>query len=59
MCGLEISSSQVSQATAKLDAQFESWRQRPLGACPYLVVDARYEKVRLNGQVRDCAVLTI
>lgn len=57
MCGLEISSSQVSQATAKLDAQFESWRQRPLGACPYLVVDARYEKVRLNGQVRDCAVL--
>ena len=58
LCGLDVSSSQVSQATAKLDAQFESWRQRPLGTFPYLVVDARYEKVRVDGRVRDCAVLT-
>lgn len=57
LCGLEISSSQVSQATAKLDVQFEAWRKRPLGTFPYLVVDARYEKVRVDGQVRDCAVL--
>jgi putative transposase len=57
LCGLEISSSQVSQATAKLDVQFEAWRQRPLGTFPYLVVDARYEKVRVDGRVRDCAVL--
>jgi putative transposase len=57
MCGLEISSAQVSQATAKLDAQFEAWRQRPLDPVPYLVVDARYEKVRVDGRVRDCAVL--
>lgn len=57
LCGLEISSSQVSQATAKLDAQFKSWRQRPLGDFSYLILDARYEKVRVDGQVRDCAVL--
>jgi len=57
LCGLEISSSQVSQATAKLDVQFEAWRQRPLATFPYLVVDARYEKVRVDGRVRDCAVL--
>ena len=57
LCGLEISSSHVSQATAKLDVQFEAWRQRPLGTFPYLVVDARYEKVRVDGRVRDCAVL--
>ena len=57
LCGLEISSSQVSQATSRLDAQFETWRKRALGVVPYLVVDARYEKVRVDGQVRDCAVL--
>jgi len=56
---LEISSSQVSRATAQLDEQLEIWRNRPLGdlACPYLVLDARYEKVRVDGVVIDCAVL--
>jgi len=57
LCGLEISSTQVSQCAAKLDAELESWRNRPLGFCPYVVLDARYEKVRQGSLVLDCAVL--
>jgi putative transposase len=56
---LEISSSQVSRAVAQLDEQLELWRNRPLNevAYPYLILDARYEKVRRDGVVLDCAVL--
>ena len=57
LCGLEVSSSQVSKAAAKLDEQMETWRNRLLGVCPYLILDARYEKIRQGGQVIDCAVL--
>lgn len=57
LCGLEISSTDVSRATKLLDEQLESWRTRPLGEIPYLVLDARYEKVRHGGHVVDCAVL--
>ena len=57
MCGVEISSAQVSRAVAMLDEILESWRNRPLGACPYLYLDARYEKVRQDGQIRDAAIL--
>ena len=32
-------------------------RARPLGSYPYVVLDARYEKVRHGGSVIDCAVL--
>jgi transposase-like protein len=57
--GLEgLSSTQVSRAAALLDEELQAWRERPLGACPYLVLDARYEKVRQGGIVRDAAVLT-
>lgn len=57
LCGTEISSAQVSRAVAELDDQFAAWRQRPLGQMRYLYLDARYEKVRQDGQVRDAAVL--
>jgi transposase-like protein len=57
LCGFEVSSTQVSQAAAELDEQLEAWRQRPLGRSPYLWLDAHYEKVRQQGQVRDAAVL--
>lgn len=57
LCGTEISSAQVSRATAELDEQFAAWRERPLGQMRYLYLDARYEKVRQDGQVRDAAVL--
>jgi len=57
LCGVEISAAQVSRATAQLDATLQEWRERPLGEIAYLYVDARYEKVREAGQVRDAAVL--
>jgi putative transposase len=56
--GLEgLSSTQVSRAAALLDEELQAWRERPLSACPYLILDARYEKVREGGVVRDAAVL--
>jgi putative transposase len=58
LCGCEISSSEVSRATALLDEEFRAWRNRPLSVIEYLILDARYEKVRVGGCVRDCAVLT-
>ncbi len=57
LCGVEISAMQVSRATAQLDEVLQEWRERPLGEIAYLYVDARYEKVRDAGQVRDAAVL--
>ena len=57
LCGASVSSTQVSDCTKLLDAELQKWRDRPLGEFPYLVIDARYEKVRLNGQLLDCAVL--
>ena len=58
MCGLEVSSTQVSRAAAELDEELEAWRQRPLGEVRYLILDARYEKVRQHGAVVSCAILT-
>ena len=58
MCGLEISSTQVSRAAKILDEELNSWRNRPLGEYPYLILDAHYEKVRQNGSVQSCAVFT-
>jgi transposase-like protein len=57
LCGLEVSSTQVSRAAAALDEELEKWRDRPLGETPYLILDARYEKVRHGGAVVDAAVL--
>jgi transposase-like protein len=57
LCGLNVSSTDVSRATALLDEQLEGWRTRALDSVPYLVLDARYEKVRHGGQVVSCAVL--
>jgi putative transposase len=57
MCGLQITSSQVSRATAELDLILKQWRERPLSSMRYLILDARYEKVRYNGAVVSCAVL--
>ena len=57
LCGIEISATQVSRATAQLDEVLQEWRERPLAEIVYLYLDARYEKVRIAGQVRDVAVL--
>ena len=58
LCGLEVTSTQVSRAAAELDEQLSAWRNRPLGEITYLILDARYEKIRHGGAVAPCAVLT-
>lgn len=57
LCGSEVSSTQVSRAAKLLDEALEAWRTQPLGEMRYLFLDAHYEKVRDNGQIRDAAVL--
>ena len=57
MIGSGVSSSQVSKAVAQMDEALAQWRNRDLGEERYLYLDARYEKVRMDGQVRDAAVL--
>jgi putative transposase len=52
--GIEsLSSSQVSRAARMLDEELDAWRNRPLGQFKYLFLDARYEKMRHGGIVRD------
>ena len=57
LCGSGVSSGQVSKATAQLDEKLNQWRNSPLDEEVYLYLDARYEKVRQDGQIRDAAVL--
>jgi transposase-like protein len=57
LCGTAVSSAQVSRAAAQLDEGLQAWRERPLGETAYLYLDARYEKVRIDGQIRDAAIL--
>jgi transposase-like protein len=57
LCGAAVSSSHVSRAASQLDEVLEAWRNRPLDEYVYLYLDARYEKVRQDGQVRDAAIL--
>jgi len=57
LCGMDVSSTQVSRAATQLDELLADWRERELGVYRYIVLDARYEKVRQGGQVLDAAVL--
>jgi len=60
LCGLDISKSQVSKLVKSLDEDIQNWRSRKLGKkYPYLVVDARYERVRINHQVVTQGVLLV
>src|SRR4051812_47597090 len=58
LCGHEFSSSTVSRVVAKLDEELEKFSRRRLDEdYPYLILDARYEKIREDGAVRSQAVL--
>jgi transposase-like protein len=57
LCGHEVSSTQVSRATAELDQTLRAWRERRLAEHAYVYLDATYVPVRQDGQVRDAAVL--
>ena len=53
-----MSAMQVSRATKMLDEEFEKWRNRPIKeSVRYLLLDARYEKVRVDGSIVDWALL--
>jgi len=50
--------SRVSRMCSELDEHVEQWRGRPLTeACPYLMVDAKYVKVRCGGVVVSKALV--
>ena len=58
LCGHEFSASTISALNAKLDEELERFARQPLtGEYPYLILDARYEKVREEGVIRSRAVL--
>jgi len=58
LCGHSFSASAISGIVKKLDGQLEAFARRRLEEpYPYLVLDARYEKVREGGVIRAQAVL--
>lgn len=61
LCGTSFSKSLVSRLAGELDAELGRWRSRPLGekAYPYLFVDARYEKARVDHRIVSEGVLIV
>jgi putative transposase len=58
LCGHEFSASSISAITARLDAQLEEFSRRALTeAFPYVILDARYERVREGGVIVSRAIL--
>jgi transposase-like protein len=57
LCGHAFSASAISAVNKTLDESLERFAKSPLEeAYPYLVLDARYEKVRQDGVIRSQAV---
>jgi len=58
LCGHSFSASAISAINKRLDESLAAFAQRPLTEpFPYLILDARYEKVREGGIVTSQAVL--
>ena len=58
LCGLNFSKSQVSDICKRLDTEIQAWLNRPLeDEYPYVLVDARYNKIRRDHKVESHAVL--
>ena len=58
LCGREFSASSISRINKTLDRDLARFSMRKLEvAHPYLVLDARYERVRESGVIRHRAVL--
>lgn len=58
LCGHSFSASSISEITKKLDGQLEAFATRRLDeAYPYVILDARYERIRDQGTIRSHAVL--
>jgi putative transposase len=60
LCGYSISKSQVSTLAKDLDETLTLWRERQLAKeYPYMVVDARYERIRSNNRVISKAFMIV
>jgi transposase-like protein len=61
MCDGEISAATVSRVASELDEKISEFRGRRLDQTiwPYLIIDARYEKVRVEGKVVSQAVMVV
>jgi putative transposase len=58
LCGHSFSASTISRINKDLDQVLSRFAERPLDEpCPYLILDACYEKVRLEGVIQSQAVL--
>src|SRR6266576_1639813 len=58
LCGHSFSASAISDATARLDEMLTAFAARRLSeAYPYLILDARYERIREAGAIEHQAVL--
>jgi transposase-like protein len=58
LCGQEFSASAISAINRRLDQELEAFMSRQLEQdYPYLILDARYEKVRQEGIICSRAVL--
>jgi transposase-like protein len=58
LCGHSFSASSISAMNQRLDASLAQFADRPLAeAFPYLILDARYERVREAGVIASQAVL--
>lgn len=58
LCGHSFSASTISRINKDLDQVLSRFAERPLDEpYPYLILDARYEKVRLDGVIQSQAVL--
>jgi transposase-like protein len=58
LCGHTFSASTISQINKGLDGALARFAHRPLEeAYPYLILNARYERVRIDGVIRSQAVL--
>ncbi len=58
LLGKEFSSGVISDYAEQLDTELDAWRDRPLEKWyPYVLLDARFERARRDGQIVDMAVL--
>jgi putative transposase len=58
LCGHSFSATAISAINTRLDEELAQFAGRRLDeACPYLIVDARYERVREAGVIRNQAAL--
>jgi putative transposase len=58
LVGHAFSASSISAIVKRLDAELDRFMRRPLAEpFPYLIVDARYEKMRVDHVIRDQAVM--